>query len=185
MKGYYPISEYARLAGVSRDTAYHRAYRGEVPSKWENERLLIYYDPNAWKSPEGFVSVRGWAELHGVTHGATQAAILKKRFREEDVRRIRGRVYIRADADYERRPGGKQDTYCKKICPDGYLPCREWAKRNGMLPETASCYAFAGRIPTIMVGKYRFVREDYKYESPFTGGYRGRGCTDGAGGGAS
>jgi hypothetical protein len=160
MDGYYPIQAYCALTGISKDTAYHRAIRGNIKSvKDKRGRLYLYFSENENNVPDGFISVNEYAKKYNMKAGAVQQAIRHKRFNEEDVFRLQHNigsknaphVFIRETA--ELAPGYKTN------CPPKYIHVSEWAKLNNVTRNNLGQMIITNRIETIKVGGYRYIKE--------------------------
>lgn len=162
-EGYYPIHEYCNLAGVNRDTAYHRAIRKEVPSfKDEDGRLFIYYANYDINIPEGFVTLREYAKKHNTKPGIVGQYIRLGNFKPSDVFVLAKDIFT---------PTGchifihKDAELCKKIdlrCPEGYLSAMDWCAKYNISRSNLGQRILKGKIHPVKVGRYIYL-EDREY----------------------
>ena len=160
MEGYYPIQEYCRLAGVNRDTAYHRVYRDEVPSfKDKNGKMFIYYADYLKDVPEGFVPMSEYVKLHNTYYNAVQQAIKAGNFLPDE-------FYVAPDDDfipYGRRFYIKKDSEPhKKVdlnCPPGYINATEWCAKYNISRPNLGQRILHGKIHPIKIGRYIYIED--------------------------
>ena len=161
MEGYYPIRAYCELAKVSKDTAYHRAIRKEVPSfKDEEGKLFIYYSD--YTVPDGFVTLKEYAAEHNTKANTVRQYIRLGNYKAEDVFRMPEEIttpshrciYIKKDAEI-----------CKKVdlnCPPGHLNAMEWCAKYNVSRPNLSQKILHGKIKPVKVGRYIYL-EDREY----------------------
>ena len=165
MEGYFPIEEYVELAKVNRNTAYVRVYRGQVDAfKDKNGRWFIYFsDETGIKRrsyydrivPEGYMKMSDWAEAHGKTYQSVLGCVKRGKFAQGDLYRIGRGIFIKNEAVPDTR------KLIIRKCPSGYLSVKEWAEQNDVEHKTAMQYVTDGRIPSVKIGKYRYIKEDF------------------------
>ena len=148
MEGYFPIQEYCKLAGVSEDTAYHRAIRNSIPSFEDKDgRKFLYFCNDAPDIPEGWCTLKEFAEMHNVNRNTVYKHIRKghipndcvKKVTLTGISKINGPgtiIIIQKDVPYTDMINYRQTEYqtqlIKALSPDGYIPAAEFAKANGL-----------------------------------------------------
>jgi hypothetical protein len=146
MEGYFPIEQYCRITGCSKDTAHHRVIRGTVESfRNSNGRYFLYYNDEVDPVPEGFVHYVEYAKIHNINQDSVRRTVKNGLFNEGDIKRIRYmtpqgahhiQVYIRSDAEYPntqlRINRRTTEKVMNELRPEGYLTVKEFAEREGM-----------------------------------------------------
>lgn len=160
MEGYYPIQEYCRLAGVSRDTAYHRTNRKEIPFfKDETGRMFIYYADYQKNVPDGFVSIKEYAETHNLKNATVRQNVVMGNFKPEDIYKAPDngvmpysrRIYINNEA----KPHKKVDLYC----PPGYINAKDWCKKYNITRNNLGQRIRHGKVHPIKIGRYLYLED--------------------------
>ena len=174
MEGYFKVSTYAKLCGISQDTAWHRVLRGSVESFVRKDGLRwVYYKSEAKpKVPDGYIPLPQYLEKIGICRMTAYRRIKMGHLREPDILNVgHGRIarwYIRQDYKWPKTistPRGKvAELYNNK--PAGYLTIKEWCQKNHMNLSTTRVYARAGRIECIRTGGHVYIPNDYVYQSP-------------------
>lgn len=161
IKGYFPVSLYAKMDGISVDTAWHRVLRNGVESiiGKDGERY-VYYEKKS-KLDEDFVTISEYCALNDVPYSSIWNKIVRKKIPDSDIKRVkngsRARVYIRKNYTLDITPRKKTQQI------DGYLTIEQWAKKNGIKVNTARQYAYTGRIPSLLESKRHYIKSDYVY----------------------
>lgn len=146
MEGYFPIEQYCRITGCSKDTAHHRAIRGTVESfKDTYGRHFLYYNDEVDPVPEGFVHITEYAKAHNIHRDSVRRTVKNGMFNKDDVKYIRFmtpmgthyiQVYIRSDAEYHNTKPRINRRTTEKVMnefrPEGYLTVKEFAQREGI-----------------------------------------------------
>ena len=144
MEGYFPIEQYCKLTGVSKDTAHHRYIRKTVDGfKNEVGRCFLYFNDEIDPVPEGFIHDVEYAKKIGIGITTLRTTIKRGLFDKEDVVRLRYmnplgtpyiQTYVRSNCEY---PNGrsiaqqkKQWLLMNKLRPEGYLTILEFAERE-------------------------------------------------------
>ena len=148
MEGYFPIQEYCKLAGVSEDTAYHRAIRNSIPSfEGKDGRTFLYFCNDAPDIPEGWCTLKEFAEMHNVNRSAVYKQVKKGHIPNDCVKKVTLTgisklngpgtiIIIQKDVPYTAMMKERQTKYqtqlIKALSPEGYIPAAEFAKANGI-----------------------------------------------------
>jgi len=144
MEGYFPIEQYCKLTGISKDTAHHRYIRKTVEGfKNEAGRCFLYFSDESDPVPEGFIHSKEYAKKVGISVTALRTTIERGLFNDKDVIRIKytnqlgkhfNQIYVRSDCKY---PNGRsiaqqqrQWLLMNKLRPEGYLTILEFAERE-------------------------------------------------------
>ena len=160
MEGYFPIEQYCRITGCSKDTAHHRAIRGTVESFMNNNgRYFLYYNDEVDPVPEGFVHYKEYAKIHNIKPDSVRRTVKNGLFNEGDIKRIRYmtpqgahhiQMYIRKDVEYPNKPKFKNRKIADKVMnefrPEGYLTVAEFAQREGITTMYAYNRIYGGWI---------------------------------------
>lgn len=161
IKGYFPVSLYAKMDGISVDTAWHRVLRNGVESiiGKDGERY-VYYEKKS-KLDEDFVTINEYCILNDIPYTSIWNRIVRKKIPDSDIKRVkngsRARIYIRRDYAFGMTP--KKQT--RQI--DGYLTVEQWAKKNGIKVNTTRHYVYTGRIPSLLESGRHYIKSDYVY----------------------
>lgn len=174
IKGYFPVSLYAKMSGISVDTAWHRVLRNEVESiiGKDGERYVYYEKSTLFE--KDYISFKDYSERNGIRISKLRDMLRFKKFPEGIVVRKEctgknTRWYIRKDyAIKNPKAGSHTEQFANK--PKGYSTMSEWAKKNNMAYSTARRYAFSGIIPSIEVCGHRYIPNDYTYERKYKKG---------------
>ena len=145
MEGYFPIHQYCRITGISKDTAHHRAIRGTVEAfKNKEDRWFLYFCDESDPIPEGFIHYTEYAKSIGIRPETVWNVARKyKLFPEDDyiVARYmtpqgahRITLYIRKGIEY---PNSKDNVNKREafklmnsLRPKGYLTVKEFCERE-------------------------------------------------------
>ena len=190
MEGYFPVSAYAKFEGISKDAAFHRYYRNDVPGfKHEDGRIFLYFNskekhpvPIA-KCPEGFLPIAEYADINGENPACLRERILSGRIIPPDALVVpygkQRKYYIRADYDckatkYLHMQKNPAQIELYKNRPEGYLTVNEWIEKYGVKRNSASAYIYRGIIPSVKVEKHRYIHKDTKPPEGYTPGKVGR-----------
>lgn len=174
MEGYFKVSTYAKLCGISQDTAWHRVLRGSVESFAGKDGLRwVYYKSEVKpKIPEGYIPLSQYLEKFGISHPTAYHRIKMKQLREPDILNVgHGRVTrwcIRQDYEWPKiiRTPHNKVVKLHNNKPDGYLTMKEWCRKNYMNYNTTRRYVTTGRIECIHTGGHVYIPKDYIYQSP-------------------
>lgn len=168
IKGYFPVSMYAKMNGISTDTAWHRVLREGVESiiGKDGERY-VYYEKHT-KLEQNYITLKEYGKTHGISNSALYGRI-RKGIIPENVLVKKGKgsgcIYIQKDYVTPARQLANQktiDLYQKR--PDGYLTVNDWADKNQMSYNTVRVYTRNGRIPSIRVSGHCYIPSDFVYK---------------------
>lgn len=164
MEGYFKVSTYAKLCGISLDTAWHRVLRGPAKSiiGKDGRRYVYFNSDDIDRDMNGFISLKDYESAHDIKHSTLLARIRSGLIKPPDVKKYERKWYIREDyivADvgslrYSRTDGLQQNK------PNGYLTIEEWSSKNGINLHTARAYANLGKIESIKVEGYYYISKD-------------------------
>ena len=168
IKGYFPVSLYAKMSGISVDTAWHRVLRNKVESiiGKDGERYVYYEKSTLFE--KNYISFKDYANCNGISVSKLRHMLSCNQFPEGIVVRKEcagknTRWYIRKDYTIKNLTAGSHaDLFVNK--PEGYSTMSEWAKKNKLAYSTAHVYASCGIIPSIKVCGHRYIPNDYTYE---------------------
>ena len=174
MDGWVTVSKYAELAGVSKDTAWHRVYRGTVPriKLKGTEDLVLFKQKPVPDIPDGYVLKQDYCKAHGIRINSFNTHMARNKLREDGTciivggNGIKKKTYVRSDYEYTVVPKNMhRKAKHHASCPDGYLTIGEWADAHNMKKVTAKAYALNGKIPSIKNGYYRYIPIDAEYKT--------------------
>ena len=190
MEGYFPVTQYCQLTGVSKDTAHHRAIRGTVESfKNKHGRWFLYFSDENKPIPEGYIHIDDYARMHHKDPRSVRALIRKNRFQEGDIyyhcwmTKYGAHMkspYVREAAEYpnDQRYDITQRNreVMNKYRPEGYLTVPEFSEGE----ECQACYVYnrinVGKIRSAKcVGGHWYVPETLTIEEVYTYGHKIRG----------
>ena len=172
MEGYFPIHVYTKLANVSRDTAYHRMERKEIPSfKDENGVWFAYYnDEGTDNPPEGYIFLHDFAKKFGVTDATARFWLKHNKIKPEDVIRKTARdknglrrkcILIKEDVEPDiltRREAvvGRMEA----LRPEGYITVTEFAKKENKRKNSVYIAIRRGAIEVAVSENHYYIKED-------------------------
>lgn len=176
MEGYFTIEHYCDLAGIKKNTAYVRAYRGNIKAFNEDGKWFFYYNDETEDIPDGFIRYDEYAESVGLNRATIYAAIKRHVFDNDDVTHLCDRIcngkrkkhyYIRKKTPYPTRKDIiiKYNNLIKEkinaLRPKGYLTVPELAKREDCQEQTIYKRLWRNAIPNVVkVNKYWYIPED-------------------------
>lgn len=174
IKGYFPVSLYAKMSGISVDTAWHRVLRNKVESiiGKDGERYVYYEKLTLFE--KDYIPFKDYAERNGITISKLRDMLRFDKFPEGVVVRKEcigknTRWYIRKDYTIKNpKACSHADLFINK--PEGYSTVSKWAKKNNVAYSTAYVYASRGIIPSIEVRGHRYIPNDYTYERKYKKG---------------
>lgn len=167
IKGYFPVSMYAKMNGISTDTAWHRVLREGVESiiGKDGERY-VYYEKHT-KLEQNYITLKEYGKTHGISNSALYGRIRKGIIPENVlVKKGKGSGCIYIQKDYvtpTRRLVSPKTIGLYQKRPDGYMTVKDWADKNQVSYNTARVYMRDGRIPSIRVGGYRYIPSDFVF----------------------
>lgn len=174
LEGYFPVEQYCRLTGVSKDTAHHRAIRGTVESFKEEKsgRWFIYFCDEADPIPDGFIHVSEYARKNHVHSNTVYRQAKQGIFEQEDFCFIRTMtpqgahrisLYIKESVEYPNIPrirnGRTIRGVLEKSRPDGYLTVMEFAVREGCSKHYVYNRLFSNKIRGKKINGHWYVDE--------------------------
>ena len=164
MEGYFKVSTYAKLSGISLDTAWHRVLRGSVESIIGRDGYYyVYFNSiDIDRDMNGYISLKDYGSAHNIKCSTLYARIRSGLIKPPDVKKYERKLYIRKDYIAE-DVGSLRNTRAvglQQNKPDGYLTIQEWSSKNGINLRTARTYVYCGKIKSIEAKGYHYVSED-------------------------
>lgn len=154
--GYLTVREYCSKYGYTINAIQQRLYRKGI----EGSLIIggIYYlkdiDIGTLNTtiPDGYISVREWAEKNGIDVFLARAWVIRNKI---DHVKIGRRNYVKANESVPKR---KHD-YWRKI--DGYLSAKEYAEKHGVSKNLVIYWIQTGKIDYVRLNnKFYIIKED-------------------------
>ena len=184
MDGYFSVSQYAELEGISVDTAWHRVLRNTVSyfRRPEDGKYFVYYQEypiDAALLADNYISIEDYAKEHGIQKSTIQCRITRGLIKEPDIYKYtkywgsQKQWYIRKDYIWKdayeiRKQNGsfqKIGTFQRNLTlnarpSDDYIPLADWCKQHQIAYSSAIYSIKIGKLPYKKANRYWFVRKD-------------------------
>lgn len=168
IKGYFPVSMYAKMNGINIDTAWHRVWRNSVPSIIGVDGERYVYTKYETELEKDYITLTEFCRENGIKVTTMRSRIAKGVIPKEYYRIVKKKkvqwIYIRKTYQPPEHFTSKLNIQMQMAKPKGYLTVKEWSTKTKTNYNTTRIYVNEGLIPSIRVEKHRYIPEDFVYK---------------------